>query len=311
MFIKKRSVILLLSVLLFAIHPAFSMRESEDFPKYRMTTGTIETSAGMLFYRRTHGKGRPIVCVHGNSTSGRVFEKQWEELGEDYQIIAFDLPSHGASANARDPKETCSIPGYAKIIKEGIEKLAFPQKPVLLGWSLGGHIAIECLSQYSDLFLGILIVAAPPIPFTPEGMKIGFKPMETIKRIAQETQLTQGEARELCVLSGIDPAKASYMVEDMMRTEGRARTLMIQSILDGKGGDQQKTVETSPLPLAIVLGGLDRGINNDHIIRGVKYNENLFRILSLPCGHACHWLMSKEFNAFLKEFMEFLERKKF
>jgi len=57
-----------------------------------------------------------------------------------------------------------------------------------------------------------------------------------------------------------------------------------------------------------VCGTEDEGINNDYIANEVHYNNNLYKILSLNCGHACQWLRAGEFNREIEEFMQFIER---
>lgn len=57
----------------------------------------------------SHGRGGPaIVLCHGNSSSHRTFEQQLRgELGRRFRLVAIDLPGHGESARARDPRLRC------------------------------------------------------------------------------------------------------------------------------------------------------------------------------------------------------------
>lgn len=89
-----------------------------------------------------------------------------------------------------------------------------------------------------------------------------------------------------------------------MRTDGEARSYMVASIKNGIGSNQQHVIESCSKPLAIVCGSQDKAVNNDYILHEVTYNENLYGILMLPGGHACHWETPHEFNAYLDEFMK-------
>ena len=65
----------------------------------------------------SEGTGRPIVLIHGNSSSSRVWSKQLEgSLGKKYRLIAIDLPGHGDSAPAPDPEKDYSAAGYSACI---------------------------------------------------------------------------------------------------------------------------------------------------------------------------------------------------
>ena len=110
-------------------------------------------------------------------------------------------------------------------------------------------------------------------------------------------------------MGGIDPTEAPFLVKAGMRTDGNARSYMIASIGNGIGSNQKEVIEQSVRPLAIICGAQDVGINNEYIKTGVKYNENLFGILTLDCGHACLWQKPKEFNAYLDKIMEFIAAK--
>lgn len=146
------------------------MKKEDD----HFLTKTIETSEGRICYMESQGTKDCIVFIHGNSTSKEVFSKQFKELGQKYNLIAFDLPGHGASQNAHNPKTVYSFPGYAKIMIEALEKMG-KKDITFCGWSLGGHIAIEILKERPDLVSKIMLIATPPIPLTPEGLSKGFR----------------------------------------------------------------------------------------------------------------------------------------
>lgn len=306
---------LTLSSILFGtifINPAWAMDEQlEKTPiplkTQKITMGEIEISSGRIAYLQTQGKGRSIVCLHHNSGSKEVFLKQLEDLGEEYHIIALDLPGHGESSDAYHPEETYSFPGYAKTTIEFTEKLGLSEQKIMFcGLSMGGHIAIEILHQRPNLVAGLLITGAPPISLSEEGMAKAFKPCKEVEMISQETQFTEEQAKRFST-AGIDPIEVPLLVKAGMRTDGRARAYMVQAIKKGKGANQKEVIEQSSKPIGIVCGAKDEGICNEYIEKGINYNKNLFKILTLDCGHGCPWIKDKEFNGFAKEFMEFIE----
>ena len=87
------------------------------------------------------GTGRPVIFIHGNSCCKEVFTHQFHsELPGQYRLIALDLPGHGQSSKARDPKKGYCIDGHSQIVIELIEKLHL-ESPFLVGglWAAMSH----------------------------------------------------------------------------------------------------------------------------------------------------------------------------
>lgn len=291
------------------VAPSWGMyEESVSCPETSRSVKKVTISSGeSIAYVETEGQGTPLVLIHANSTSKAVFDHQLAGLGQTYKVIAFDLPGHGDSDDAKDPHAVYSFPGYAKALIDAIERMGL-KETVVCGLSLGGHVAIEMLEQRPDLVSGIVITGAPPIPLTAEGIAMGFKPFEGIDMIGQETSFTKEQAEKFLTMGGFEPTET--LVQAGMRTDGKARSHMMQSIVNGIGSDQKEVVENSSKPFAIICGTQDAGINNNYIKNGVSYNENLFKIFELGCGHACPSAKPEEFNAAIKEFMEFVVTRK-
>lgn len=108
----------------------------------------LVTSHGRVAVRETTGVGLPLVLVHGNSGCKDVFRGQLcGALGARHRMVAVDLPGHGASDDALDPARSYTITGYADLVVEVTEILGLARY-ALLGWSLGGHVALE--AELSD-----------------------------------------------------------------------------------------------------------------------------------------------------------------
>lgn len=69
-----------------------------------MSNQIIETSHGSIAFIDTAGTGVPVVMIHANSVCKESFKPQISALAGLRRVIAFDLPGHGASGNAVDPK---------------------------------------------------------------------------------------------------------------------------------------------------------------------------------------------------------------
>lgn len=89
------------------------------------------------------GVGHPLIFLHGWGSNLHVFDKITEQLNEDYTIYQIDLPGFGDSEIC----DSYTIEEYAEIINEFCLKLGVV-KPILVGHSFGGRIAIKFASLY-------------------------------------------------------------------------------------------------------------------------------------------------------------------
>lgn len=102
-----------------------------------------------------------LVLVHGNASSARFFEELMVALPE-YHILAPDMRGYGAS-EARVVDATRGMRDYADDLHALIEALGIGQFH-LLGWSLGGNIAMQYLIDHAERVLS-LTLQSPGSPY--------------------------------------------------------------------------------------------------------------------------------------------------
>ena len=105
------------------------------------------------------GAGAPVVLIHG--FTGTI-ERAWENTGilqdleRDYRVIAFDLRGHGHSDKPHDPR------AYDEIGLDAIRLLDHLriEKAHVVGYSLGGIIALKLLTTHPQRFLSAVVGGA-------------------------------------------------------------------------------------------------------------------------------------------------------
>ena len=130
------------------------------------TDGTSNTQAigqyaevnGINLYYETHGAGRPLILLHGGLMSSEAFGPVLPMLAEQHQVIAVDLQGHGRTADVDRPIDARLM---ADDIAALIDHLGLDQ-PDLVGYSLGGGVAMHTAGRYPDK-IGRLVVAAAHI----------------------------------------------------------------------------------------------------------------------------------------------------
>ena len=265
----------------------------------------INTSHCQIAVTESRPDGQPILFIHGNSSCKEVFRHQIAStgFGDQYRCIAMDLPGHGASADAADPLKTYSIPGYADCALEVLSNLK-AEIAVIVGWSLGGHVAIEMVNKSSQI-PAYAISGTPPVEKGENAIATGFLPSKHMQ-LAGQRDFSDEEADEYAhATCGINAPFEAFLLNAVKRTDGRARENMIAAFAAGLGCNQQQLVQTNKTPLAIINGADEPFVNND-FVESVNYAnlwENKVHLLD-KIGHAPFWEAPDQFNPILKRFLE-------
>ena len=125
----------------------------------------LETGDGAKIYYEDHGKGQPILLVHGWLCSSKFWQNNVPELANAFRVVTLDLRGHGNSSKVLSGH---TIRQYACDVRAVIECLGLEQT-VLVGWSLGGPLVLSYYEQYGyDTRLKALgLVDTAPFPFSP------------------------------------------------------------------------------------------------------------------------------------------------
>lgn len=268
-----------------------------------VNTTFFEGSFGRIAYHQSDGSGPAVFLIHGNSASARSFARQFNgPLGQRFRLIAIDLPGHGYSANATDPT-VYSLPGYARVVTDIVERLGVGNA-VFVGWSLGGHTILEAAPDLPKA-AGLMIFGTPPLAFPP-AMEQAFLPNPAMA--AGFTPGLSAQQAQAYVEAGFRPGATgipSSFLEDVRRTDGRARAQLATRTVPGGFRDEVELVARLTTPLAVLHGAEEQLVNGSY-----------FATLSMPTlwrgavqtiagsGHTPQWEQAAQFDALLAAFID-------
>ena len=113
---------------------------------------------GIKLYYETHGTGRPLILLHGGLGATPMFGPNLPALAKGRQVIGVDLQGHGRTADIDRPIRTeLMADDIAALIKH--LKL---ERPDIMGYSLGGGVAVHLAIRHPEL-VGKLVVVSTPI----------------------------------------------------------------------------------------------------------------------------------------------------
>lgn len=113
---------------------------------------------GIKLYYEIHGTGQPLIVLHGGLGATSMFGPNLPALAKGRQVIAVDLQGHGRTADIDRP---LSAELMAEDIAALIKHLKL-ERPDLMGYSLGGGVALFVAIRHPEL-VGKLVVVSTPI----------------------------------------------------------------------------------------------------------------------------------------------------
>lgn len=154
---------------------------------YQVSCTTHEGIERVVYTPETRRFQAPILMQHG-MWHGAWCWRHWQELfaEQGWETHAFSLPGHGESPTQR-PIRWCTLGYYFEFLKAEIER--FPQRPILIGHSMGGALAQWYLKYEGDLPAAVLVASWTShnmlwsvfkfIPFDPVGFLLSVATLTT------------------------------------------------------------------------------------------------------------------------------------
>lgn len=251
------------------------------------------------------GAGTPVLLLHGFTGSARSFERVFNFLSENYRVFALDLIGHGES-DAPEDWRRYSVEAAVFDIKTLLERLGL-SKIVVLGYSMGGRIALSFACEYPSLVQALILESASPGLVNQEAREARIKSdwalAERIVRDGVEKFVDYWENTPLFSHHASKNPQAAAR-EREIRLSQRARGLA-GSLKGGGTGSQRPRWDELPLleiPTLLLTGSQDLKFENiaEEMQRHMPYAQHA-RIPN--AGHTIHLEAPGEFEAQIRTFL--------
>ena len=119
--------------------------------------GNYASVNGINLYYEIHGTGKPLIMLHGGFGTFEMFTALSPALALDHQVIGVDLYGHGRTALTDRP---IRFEQMADDIVGLIHHLEL-EKADLLGFSLGGAVALQTAIRHPERVNKLVVISTP------------------------------------------------------------------------------------------------------------------------------------------------------
>lgn len=230
----------------------------------------------------------PLIFVHGAGDSARAWREQVAFFGE--RATAVDLPGHGERPD--NLPEQISVLDYARAVHDIMQEELRLAKPVIVGHSLGGLIALQMGLEYGAELGGLILLGS--------GARMRVLPA-LLEAARTEPEQALLKLKQLSIAPGSDPGLPTKLLSEQIRPKPG---ILYRDLLACNSFDIMGRVQEISLPTLIICGADERNAP-------VKYSEYLHAQIAastlkiIPgAGHYVQRERSVEVNRAIAEWLE-------
>jgi pimeloyl-ACP methyl ester carboxylesterase len=243
-----------------------------------------------LYYERA-GTGEPeLLFVPGWCCDHRAFQPQFDYFARSQRVTSLDLRGCGESDA---PEDGYSIPQLADDVARFCSAAEI-DRPVVVGHSLGGMIAVELGARYPSIVSALVLVDPGPIDPLPETV-------EFFEEFAEQLASPDGEAvrREFVQNMGARyEERARWIVEHMCAVPQPIATAVIRGVSAWNGREPFARCE---VPILLLLSDFDE---DTEPLRLRELRPNLEVGITVGAGHFHQLEVPGQVSAMIERFLQ-------
>jgi pimeloyl-ACP methyl ester carboxylesterase len=119
---------------------------------------SLVTDQGIIHYE-THGRGRPVLLLHGWLGSWQLYRNTIEVLGKEFRTYALDFWGFGESDTIRET-QLFAVDNFVEMVAQFMDRLGIPKAP-LIGHSMGGTVALSTAVRHPEKIVKVVVIGSP------------------------------------------------------------------------------------------------------------------------------------------------------
>lgn len=253
---------------------------------------------------------RTLVMLHGFTGSASGWGELLDELAQpDMRVVALDMPGHGLSEAPAEPErytmEHCQSDIIAVLNQLGIDK----ETAILLGYSMGGRIALY--SAFSGFFRALILESASAGLADPvereQRQHSDERLAERIESEGIEAFIAYWERLPLFAsLSRISDEKRAALHLQRLHNRPTGLANSLRGVGTGRQPPLHKRLPNLQLPVLVIAGQLDTKFCA--IARDMAQRLPQAQLQIVPeAGHIAHLEQRAAFVALVKQFCHSLD----
>jgi pimeloyl-ACP methyl ester carboxylesterase len=251
-----------------------------------------------------HGRGMPVVLVHGFPLDHSMWDAQIAALGQRWRVIAVDLRGFGAS---QVTSGTVTMDEMADDLAGLLDALGVGEPVVLVGLSMGGYVAFAFWRKHARRLRALVLCDTRAVADAPEAAKARH---ELAERVLAEGTAVAAEAM-IPKLFG-----ATALENEREAVEATRRAILanppqgVAAALRGMAARPDVTADLGRivLPTLVIVGQQD-AISTVDEMRGIAKAIGGAEFVVIPrSGHMTPVENPAAFNEAIEQFLTRVER---
>ena len=260
----------------------------------------------LCVYETGNPAGREILLIHGFSQSHAVFQLQFDsDLARDHRIVSFDLRGHGCSGKPWQESAYAGTRVWADDVARVITERRL-RRPVIVGWSFGGYIALNYARHHGlDQLAALVLVGSnaglPPAPTDPSTVARLAAQRESNRRAPPDIPVQIAYGQQFVELMTARPA--SEAMQRVMFATNQMLPTYARRAMHSLALDNQDLVAKLDRPLLFIVGDQDKTQSVAVLTRvAADLPEAAVQVMA-GSGHAPFIDAPEDFNRRLREFV--------
>jgi len=289
-----------------ALHAEPTELQAVSEPSSQPTDGMIQGSGGVPISIQEWGNpdGPPILLIHGFAFSSVVWKNQIGELAKSARIVSMDLRGHGFSGKPWKTEDYSGRKVWADDVAAVIEAKKL-DRPVIVGWSFGGNVALNYLRVYGSaksrglVLSGTLagLVDAPP---PPNPIEFGMPEQKGDGRIDNYHSFFDNIEWTARVMSMKEPESRALLQKQLSLA---MTPPYVRRAMNGLELDNRDFATQLDLPVLMIFGSMDGSIPASYVNQAVEILPQARSICYHGIGHSAFSERPARFNADLLAFV--------